>query len=187
MDSRLLTVALLTIATASIEPVMAQTETAVTAPSAKTREFVQKASAGNQFEIESSQLALKRATQPEVKGFAEMMVADHAKAGDDLEETIAAAKINLTPSKKLDKKHQKMLDTLKSSSAANFDNAYIKTQTDVHDEAIDLFREYIASGDNSDIREFATDTLPTLEKHQETIHNLKMTSASNSHTASHTD
>ena len=43
------------------------------------RDFVHKASIANQFEIESSQLALDKAQSSEVKSFAQRMVDDHTK------------------------------------------------------------------------------------------------------------
>ncbi|MBS0270659.1 MAG: DUF4142 domain-containing protein, partial [Proteobacteria bacterium] len=48
----------------------------------QTKDFVNNASVGNKFEIDTSQLALKYAKSPEVKNFAQQMITDHTKAGD---------------------------------------------------------------------------------------------------------
>ncbi len=148
------------------------------APSAVTKDFIQKASIGNQFEIVSSQLAVKRATMPEVKDFALMMIADHTKIGDALKQTLADRKLGLLPAKNLDTGHQKTLDGLKSASAASFDGLYILAQTDAHDNAVSLFKNYAQNGDNDDLKKFAADTLPKLEQHQEKIQSLNQTTVS---------
>ena len=143
--------------------------------SAATKDFVYKAFIGNQFEIESSQLAVTQSMRPEVKDFAQMMIADHTKIGDTLKQTLAASKLDLLPPKSLDKEHQETLDGLKSASASMFDNLYIQAQTDAHEEAVSMFVNYAQDGDNDNLKQFAANTLPTLERHLEKIQSFKKT------------
>jgi predicted outer membrane protein len=53
--------------------------------------FVTKASIANQFEIQSSRLALDKAQNQEVKSFAQQMVEDHTKTGENLNEILSSS------------------------------------------------------------------------------------------------
>ena len=48
-------------------------------------QFTFKASVGNNFEIQSSRLALKNSSDPEVRAFARRMITDHVKAQHGLD------------------------------------------------------------------------------------------------------
>jgi putative membrane protein len=137
--------------------------------------FVQMAMISNGFELKSSQMAAEKGQSAEVKVFAEQMIADHTKAGDALKSALAEANITVPPAAPLDAKHQKMLDELTTASGEDFDKAYVKMQTQAHIEAVTLFRAYSNAGDNAQLKAFAAETLPTLEKHLD--HAKKLTSS----------
>src|SRR5690606_24691060 len=61
----------------------------------KTQDFVSAATIGNRFEIDTSNLALKYAKGDDVKSFAQKMITDHTKAGEELK--AALGKANITP------------------------------------------------------------------------------------------
>ena len=131
------------------------------APSAET--FVKKAAVANLFEIQSSQLALQKSHNEQVKKFAQMMIDDHTKAGEQLKSTLSAANIDSsTVPTILDAKHEKIEDKLNSASAGKFDKDYIQAQSQAHIETIALFKSYAENGDNPAIKTFAHQTLPTL-------------------------
>jgi putative membrane protein len=151
--------AIVSVASARTGPMSAQT-------------FVRDASVGNQFEIMSSQLALKKTQNDDVKQFAQHMIDDHSRVRDQLKALASSARGMPQPSAKLDAKHQKLLDALKSAKS-DFDKRYIDTQVDAHNEAVTLFDNYSKNGDNDVLKKFATDTLPTLKEHQQQIGQIK--------------
>lgn len=135
-------------------------------------DFARKAAVGNEFEIESSNLALQKSQDENIRHFAQQMVGDHGKAGDDLATTVANANME-KPDATLDRKHQKMLDKLNAASGTEFDHAYIKAQVKAHDEAVSLFKDYAKHGSNDDLKNFASSTLPTLNEHKQKIDAMK--------------
>lgn len=162
-----------------------KTETSAVAPadamkaaeakvSKETTEFVQKAAVANQFEIETSKLALEKSQDADVKKFAQDMVDDHTKAGDAFKTAVTEGKIDaaLVPAA-LDAKHQKELDKLSKADAKDFDKDYLKLQKDAHKDAVALFKSYSEKGDNASLKTFAANTLPTLEKHKTDLENMK--------------
>ncbi len=143
------------------------------AKSVSTQNFVQTASIANEFEIESSQLALEKSQNKDVKKFAQRMVDDHTKTGDKMKEALSASDAKAEPADGLDDKHQKLIDKLKSVSNDNFDNQYIDMQTTAHKEAVSLFGTYSKSGKDATLKDFASETLPTLQQHLEHVKQLR--------------
>lgn len=137
-------------------------------------EFVQKASMGNQFEIESSKVAKDRSKNENVRQFAERMITDHANAASELETAVASANMDTSLiATSLDKKHQDIISKLQKSSDKDFDKKYISEQQDAHKDAVKLYKDYERNGDNATLKSFAGKTLPTLEEHQKEVKNLK--------------
>jgi putative membrane protein len=149
-------------------PAAPQTAAASTTAAA----FVPVVAASNQFEIESSTLALSKSASKTVRDFANRMVVDHNLAGAKFKQALTDAKLS-PPPEKLDAKHQAVLDRLKAANGAAFDAAYIEAQTSAHIEAVNLFKAYAKDGDNPRLKAFAADVLPTLEGHLEHVKKLK--------------
>jgi len=74
---------------------------------------------------------------------------------------------------KLDSEHQKKLDDLKKLNGKQLDTAYDKMQLEAHREAVDLFTRYSQAGDNPDLKQWATKTLPYLKEHLSMAEKLK--------------
>jgi len=137
--------------------------------------FVQNASVGNQFEISSSQLALQKSQNDDVRQFAQHMIDDHTRVGDRLKETLASMDNAPAPASGLDAKHQHMLNKLQSASGAGFDKLYVHDQVKAHKEAVGLFQDYGSHGDNDALKGFASDMLPTLQEHEDKIRQIDKT------------
>ena len=127
--------------------------------------FVSVVSSSNEFEIKSSELALQKAQTDDLKKAAEMIIADHKKAGEKLTVLLEAKNAPLPSPIVLAPKHQKMLDQLQAASGKDFDTLYLDMQAQAHMEAVGLFRTYAGSGDDQSVVGFAKETLPSLETH----------------------
>jgi putative membrane protein len=127
--------------------------------------FASMASSANEFEIKSSELALKSAENAELKKAAQMIIKDHKAAGEKLSSTLKAKGAPLASPVDLAPKHQFMLDQLQAVKGKDFDMLYLDMQTQAHMEAVSLFRTYAGSGDDQAVVGFARETLPSLETH----------------------
>jgi len=141
-------------------------------PSSQTTDFVRNASLGNMLEIESSKIAIKKTSAKDVKDFAQMIITDHTQIGDQFRKALASSNTGLSATEKLEGDPKDMLDELNAAPAATFDNLYVQAQSKAHDEAVTIFADYAENGDNASLKKFASDTLPTLKKHQELVHTL---------------
>jgi len=141
-----------------------------------SQDFVQKATIGGLFEVQTSQLALQRSQNDSVKAFAQKMIDDHTKANNDLQALLPSTTVDpKSINQALDPPHQKMLDKLTAASDKDFDGLYIHLQKKAHHEAIDLFSDYAKSGDDATLKTFAAQTLPELQNHKKEIADMKMT------------
>jgi len=132
--------------------------------------FADLAASSNMFEIESSTLALDKATGDDVKAFAQHMIDDHTAAGEKMK--AAAEKDGVVPPAAMADKEQALIEKLQSADGEAFDEAYLTAQTAAHDQAVALFESFSENGRESALASFAAETLPTLEEHQNAVHEL---------------
>lgn len=127
--------------------------------------FLAQAGSANEWEIESSQLALQMSTNPAVRNLASTIIADHTAMGQQV--AAAAASAGLTPpSPALLPPQQSMLDQLRAAgSGPSFDMAYQQAQISAHQQAIQLMQNYAAQGDVPALRAVASQAIPVMQKH----------------------
>jgi putative membrane protein len=132
---------------------------------AKERKFVEEAARGGLAEVALGKLAQDKAQAQEVRQFGRRMVDDHSKANEELKHVAAAKGIDL-PSE-LAPTHRREYERLQKLSGSQFDREYMKHMVSDHKKNISDFRSAAKSAKDADVKKFADDTLPTLEKHLE--------------------
>jgi putative membrane protein len=98
-----------------------------------------------------------------VKKFAERMVQDHGKANDQLKQLASSKGLNLPTD--LDRSARREHDKLSKLSGADFDREYMKHMVSDHKKDVKEFSDEAKSGKDSDVKQFASSTLPTLQQH----------------------
>src|SRR5207248_10220541 len=131
--------------------------------SAADQSFVKKAAAGGMAEVELGKLATEKASSDDVMKFGQRMVDDHSKANDQLKQLASQKGVNL-PSD-LEAKDKALKDRLSKLSGEQFDRAYMKNMVRDHTKDVAEFRQESKSAKDNDLKNFASQTLPTLEDH----------------------
>ena len=148
--------------------------------------FAMKAAQGGLAEVQLGQLAEQKASNPDVKAFGQKMVDDHQKANDELKQ--AAAKGNVALPTEPSAKEKAEAARLEKLSGAAFDKAYMMHMVADHKKDVAEFQREAKSGQNEQIKNFAQQTVPTLQEHlkmaQETQSKLKGSSSAKSASAS---
>jgi putative membrane protein len=129
------------------------------------RNFVKDMAADGQAEVALGEMAQQKATNPDVKEFAAMMVRDHSRAGEELKGI--AAKHNIELNTDLDDHAKDLRERLAKTSGADFDRDYIKAMVEDHEEAVDDAKDKAEHSDNAELKQWAAKTLPTLQQHLE--------------------
>jgi putative membrane protein len=127
------------------------------------RQFLMEAAQDSMLEIELGKLAQERASNPEVKEYGERMVEDHSKALEKLKETASDLKVTI-PSE-LQAKHKSTVDRFSKLSGEEFDRAYMKHMVQDHKKAVNLFEKTAKNAQNAEVKNFASETAPTLREH----------------------
>jgi putative membrane protein len=148
--------------------------------SAGDRNFVEESLSAGMAEVELGRMAQQRATSPEVKQFAEMMVRDHTQAGDSLRQVAQQHAIDARA--EIQDRHRDLMDRLSNLKGADFDREYMDAMVDSHQSMInhlqsradqDRFGENKGAvtpepSDNpveASLNQWAATALPTTQKH----------------------
>jgi putative membrane protein len=105
------------------------------------KDFVRDLAIANMAEIELGKLALERAANADVKKFAQMMIDDHTKAGEDLK--AIASRHNIPVPTAIDDDHRDVREKLASRQGPDFDRAYIEDMVEGHDDVIEKLEDRI--------------------------------------------
>jgi putative membrane protein len=130
---------------------------------AMDRHFIHKAGQGGLAEVELGKLAAEKGQSDEVKKFGQRMVDDHSKANDQLKQLAESKGVTLpTDLSAKDKATKARLDKL---SGEKFDRAYMNDMVQDHTKDVSEFKKESTTAKDSDVKNFASQTLPTLQDH----------------------
>ena len=117
------------------------------------------------YEIAAGQLALERATRPEVRRFAEAMVSAHQRTRAELEAELARSRLNVRTPDEPDPRRGELIADLRSAPAAEFEGRYIDQQLEAHTNAVLLLQQYAETGKAPALKDWARRTAPVVENH----------------------
>ncbi len=122
---------------------------------------------GGMAEVEMGKIASQKAQNPEVKKFAQMMVAEHSRANNELKSIAAKQKVTLPA--EIGPRHKSTIDELNRLAGADFDREYVQAMVDAHEADVQLFEDQAEDEADQQAKGFAAKTLPVLRKHLEAI------------------
>lgn len=127
--------------------------------------------AANQVDIDASTLAQQRASNAEVKKFAQRMVTDHQ--GVNKQAVALVTKLKVTPrendtSRALKAGGDKNIAKLKTLSGASFDKAYIDNEVVYHTQVLEaLDKTLIPAASNAELKALLVKVRPAFVAHLE--------------------
>jgi putative membrane protein len=125
--------------------------------------FVKEAAQGGLMEVKMGQSAKDHASSADVKNYGEMLVKDHSKANERLTQLASQKGVNLA--KEVEHKHTDDLMDMEKKSGADFDRAFIEHAVKDHRKDISKFERASRDLNDSELKAFATETLPKLRAH----------------------
>lgn len=127
------------------------------------QQFVDFAAQTDMLEAHLGQMAANQASRQDVKDYAQMLVSDHTSDYQKL--GTLATKANLTEPQGLDAEHNKLIAPLEKANGTAFDTNYIHAMIEGHTKAIATYKKESTDGQSGDLKEYASEALPTLQKH----------------------
>jgi putative membrane protein len=125
--------------------------------------------AANMGEIEQAKLALRKAKDPQVKAFAQMMI-DHHGTEQKKEQQLATS-LNLQlettqTSTQLQTDSQNAISSLSSQTGADFDKAYMDLQVKEHKDVLDAIdNKLVPSAKNAQLKQALEAFRPKVQEH----------------------
>lgn len=127
--------------------------------------FVTQATSGNMLEIQSSQLAMERSRQEQVRRYAERIISDHSNAAGRMK----SAAMGQSIPDNMSKLHIEALEQLRQANDDEFDARYLETQLQTHEDTVLLYEQYAASGEQESLKQYAQQMLPILREHLQSV------------------
>lgn len=133
--------------------------------------------AANQVDVEAGELARDRASNPEVRQFAERMITDHTAVNQQATELVT--RLGVTPeesptSRQLKEGGDQARERLGALSGAAFDSAYIDHEVAYHQQVVDAIDQTLIPGaQNAELRTLLEQTRPAVAAHLEHARRLQ--------------
>ena len=125
--------------------------------------FVKQAAASGKAEVKLADLGVKKADRSDVKAFAEMIAADHAKVNDELKALAKTKGVEL--SEVIEPAHAGKFQKLEKLSGKEFDKEFLAEMVGGHKKSISHYEKAAKDAADSDVKAFAEKTLPTIKGH----------------------
>jgi putative membrane protein len=133
-------------------------------PSTAAPAYMTMAGEADVYEISSSQIALQKSQNPQVRQFASMLIEHHTQTTNTLLAKAKAAGLTPPPAA-LSPPKIAMIDALEAAPVVAFDQVYWGQQVKAHREALAVHGTYASGGDVPQLREAAAAAVPIVQSH----------------------
>lgn len=142
------------------------------------RKFIQKAAESGMFEVQVAQLAAAKATDPQVKSFASMLVDHHTNANNELVQLANARKVELPAAPPRGMRRD--VEKLGKKTGEEFDREFVRNVgIKAHEKDIKLFENARKNVKDPQLKAFVEKTLPVLQQHLQAASQLPQSGKSN--------
>ncbi|AXC14484.1 putative exported protein [Acidisarcina polymorpha] len=136
--------------------------------------FVRKALEGGMAEVQLGQLALQKSSNDDVKQFAQKMIDDHTKLGDQMKPI--AQQIGVKVPDGPSKKDQATMARLQALNGDAFDKAYIKDMVKDHKTDLSEFKNEAQNGTIPAVKDAANQGSQVISQHLQMIEQISQKS-----------
>lgn len=132
--------------------------------------FVKEAGAAGMGEVKIATLGTQKASSADVKAFAQMLVDDHTKANEELQNLAKGKGVEL--SQVIESTYADKFQKLEKYSGADFDKEFISGMVSDHKKDVSKFESEQKSATDNEVKAFVDKTLPTLKAHLDKANEL---------------
>jgi len=139
-------------------------------PSAMDKMFVKKALQGGMAEVQLGQLTLQKSNNDQVKQFAQRMIDDHTKLGEQMKPV--AQQLGVSDPNGVSKKDKSTMAKLQALSGTAYDEAYIRDMVKDHKQDLSDFQTEASSGQDQTVKDAANQGSKVIAQHLQMIQQL---------------
>lgn len=129
----------------------------------QAQSFLKQAAEANIAEVELGEVAQERAARKEVKEYAQHLQKEHKMSIEKLESIASKKDMELPDEPNASQK--KMKERLSKLEGPAFDKAYLDAMVKDHQKNIKTFEQQAKSAKDPEVKQYASQTLPTLREH----------------------
>jgi putative membrane protein len=139
-------------------------------PSATDKMFVKKALQGGMAEVQLGQLTLQKSSNDQVKQFAQHMIDDHTKLGEQMKPV--AQQVGVSEPNGVSKKDKATMAKLEALSGPAYDEAYIRDMVKDHKQDLSDFQTEASSGQDQTVKDAANQGSKVIAQHLQMIQQI---------------
>ena len=136
------------------------------------RAFLEQAAQNGHAEVSAGRLAMTKARDPKVRDYAQRMVDQHTKAGEELRTLAAARQTEVPTEPSAQQKGREMVIAVVGDES--FDRRYLAQMgVDAPQAAIPLYEKTVRESRDPEVKAFASKQLPALRQQLQAAQTLK--------------
>jgi len=139
-------------------------------PSPTDKMFVKKALQGGMAEVQLGQLTLQKSNNDQVKQFAQRMIDDHTKLGEQMKPV--AQELGVSDPNDISKKDKSTIAKLQGLSGPAYDEAYIRDMVKDHKQDLSEFQTEASSGQDQTVKDVANQGSKVIAQHLQMIQQI---------------
>jgi putative membrane protein len=132
--------------------------------------FVRKALQGGMAEVQLGQLTLQKSNNDQVKQFAQRMIDDHTKLGEQMKPV--AQQIGVSEPNGVSKKDKATMAKMEALSGSAYDQAYIKDMVKDHKQDLSDFQNEASNGQDQTVKDAANQGSKVIAQHLQMIQQI---------------
>ncbi len=132
--------------------------------------FVRNALQGGMAEVQLGQLTLQKSNNDQVKQFAQRMIDDHTKLGEQMKPV--AQQLGVSEPNGVSKKDKATMAKLEALSGPAYDQAYIKDMVKDHKKDLSDFQTEASSGQDPTVKDAANQGSKVIAQHLQMIQQI---------------
>jgi putative membrane protein len=134
------------------------------------RDFLKEALQGDMAEVRMGQLALQKSNNEQVKQFAQQMVTDHTRMGDQMK--VLAQQLGVKEPSDISKRDKQTISKLQGLDGEAFDKAYVQTMLKDHKHDQAAFKQAAQQGTDPGVRQAAAQGETVISNHLQHIQEI---------------
>jgi putative membrane protein len=139
----------------------------------RDEDFVKEAAQASEVEIAASKLAVTKASNAEVKAFAQKLIDDHTAASKELAALVKSKNAAWPPDDPAMTARKQKHESLQTLTGAEFDKEYLEDMISDHESTLARAGRQMNDGKDADIKAFASKMQPKLLEHLKMARDLK--------------
>jgi putative membrane protein len=129
----------------------------------RDKAFVAKALQGGLTEVQLGQLTLQKSQNQQVKEFAQKMVDDHTRLGEQMKPV--AQQLGVKVPDEPSKKDRQLIEKMQSLSGSAYDQAYVKDMVKDHKQDLSEFQAEASNGQDPNVKDAAAQGSKVIAQH----------------------